>query len=259
VVRVVSSGWDSLVLILPGRWVLRIARNDWAANGYAVEKAVLSRLAPTLPARVPVPVRSGRRWTLTRLIDGRPAGAESSASVGEQLGSFLRALHAFPVAKARALRVPDERRTVNLERFRNLVLPLLDEAERPPGERLLEEHERATFEPALTHADLGPEHIVVQDDQLSGVIDWTDMCIGDPAIDLAWPLYGAPREFAAAVRERYGVSDELARRALVFHALGPWHEVVYGLRTDRRWIESGLAGVRARLPKATGDAATMDR
>jgi hypothetical protein len=44
------------------------------------------------------------------------------------------------------------------------------------------------------------------------------------------------------------VDDELRRRALVYHRLGPWFEVHYGVFTDQpEWIRSGLAGVRSRL------------
>jgi hypothetical protein len=59
------------------------------------------------------------------------------------------------------------------------------------------------------------------------------------------------------------VDDELAARAEVYERLFAWHEVAYGLRIGRpEWIESGLAGVRRRLPLAegaTGSADTMAR
>src|SRR5438093_7700023 len=196
---------------------------------------------------IPVTVRIGKRWTLARRIAGAPVDADATGSVGAQLGIFLKALHSFPVDEARTLGVREEQRAVDIERFRTLVLPLLDRSERQVAERLLAEHGRAQFEPTLVHADLGPEHILVARGQITGVIDWTDACIGDAAIDLAWPLHGASAQFAKAVTVAYGVDDTLARRALVFHALGPWHEVVHGLRNDRRWVESGLAGVRTRL------------
>jgi aminoglycoside phosphotransferase (APT) family kinase protein len=252
-IRVVDSGWDSRVFDLGGRWILRVARQDVVANAYAGEARLLRRLTPTLPIPVPKPIRTGKRWMLVRRIGGTPIGEEAGAGLGHALGEFLRALHSLPLDEALALGL------IDVEPFRREVLPLLRAEERAAGERLLAEHATAEFEPALTHADLGPEHILVDADRIVGVLDWTDACVGDPAIDLAWPLYGAPREFAAAVRARYGVSDDLARRALLFHALGPWHEVVHGLHTDPRWLESGLAGVRARLPGVTGDPATMDR
>jgi aminoglycoside phosphotransferase (APT) family kinase protein len=257
--RVIDSGWDSRVVDIAGRRILRIARNQWARDGYAVEAKLLPRLAPHLPVQVPMPLRRGERWTLTRRIPGQVIGSVAHSALGAEAAAFVAALHAFPVADARAAGVRDERREVDLKTFRELVLPLLGEDERDAGEQLLVEHERARFEPVLVHADLGPEHILVNGRRISGVIDWTDARIGDPAIDLAWPLYGAPAEFAATFAATYGVDGRLARRALVHHALGPWHEVVHGLRTDRRWVATGLDGVRARLRRVADDAATMDQ
>jgi hypothetical protein len=52
----------------------------------------------------------------------------------------------------------------------------------------------------------------------------------------------------------------VARRALLYHALGPWHEAHYGLFLgNTRWVSSALAGVRQRLPKVTGTPDTMAR
>jgi aminoglycoside phosphotransferase (APT) family kinase protein len=256
--RIIETGWDSRVVDFRGKWIVRVARNEWAAKGYATEAKLLPRLAPALPVQVPLIVRAGKKWTLTRRIAGVPVDADASDAVGAQLASFLEALHAFPVADARRLGAPDEQRAVAVERFRAVVLPLLDRGERQLGESLLAEHERARFEPTLVHADLGPEHILVADGRVTGVLDWTDACIGDAAVDLAWALHGAPVPFAAAVAETYGVDEALARRALVYHALGPWHEVVQGVHKDKRWVVSGLVGVRARLGRVAEGAGTMD-
>ena len=190
---------------------------------------------------------------LLKRIPGAPIDERAAAAIGEQLGDFLVALHATPPGDA-----PAHRRALDVERFRRHVLPMLDADERTVGERLVAEHEAAEFEPVLTHADLGPEHILVEGDRISGVLDWTDACFGDAAIDLAWPLYGSAGAFARAFRTRYAVTGDLARRALVFHALEPWHEVVYGLCGDPRWIESGLTRVRERLREVAEAAATMD-
>lgn len=102
----------------------------------------------------------------------------------------------------------------------------------------------------LVHGDLGPEHVLCRDGRLIGVIDWSDACVGDPALDLAWCLHGTPPPVASAVARVYGVVDAAAReRSLFYHRLGPWYEVSYGLDTGReRFVRSGLEGVRARLP-----------
>jgi len=83
---------------------------------------------------------------------------------------------------------------------------------------------------------------------LTGVIDWSDAHIGDPAIDLAWLLYGSGH--FAAVRDAYRADETVCARARDWHQLGPWHEVLFGLDTDQpEFVASGLAGVRSRLTR----------
>jgi aminoglycoside phosphotransferase (APT) family kinase protein len=114
----------------------------------------------------------------------------------------------------------------------------------------LDEPANFEFTPRLTHADLGPAHILSRGGELTGVIDWSDARIGDPALDFAWALNGAPAAFAEAVLGAYASDDHsLPDRALFFHRLGPWYELHYGVHFDHpAYVESGLAGVRSRLP-----------
>jgi aminoglycoside phosphotransferase (APT) family kinase protein len=251
-VRTIETGWDSVAVEVDGEWIVRVARREEVAATYRVEIALLPELAPLFPVAVPAPVRAGPDWILTRRIAGQPfhKGAEI-----RPLGELLAALHAFPVERAQQLGAETHDPQTDVERFRTHVLPLLDPDERAAAESLLDEHAAAPYEPRLTHADLGPEHVLVERGRIGGVIDWTDMRIGDPAIDLAWAL-GASPEIASA----YPVDASAARRALLYHALGPWHEVHFGLFLgDARWVSSGLAGVRERLQKVTGTPDTMAR
>jgi aminoglycoside phosphotransferase (APT) family kinase protein len=88
----------------------------------------------------------------------------------------------------------------------------------------------------------------VEGEHVSGVIDWTDACLGDPALDLAWALYDTSREFADGVRTTYPVTDELAARARDWHLLGPWYEVLHGVAQEQSaYVDSGLTGVVTRL------------
>lgn len=75
---------------------------------------------------------------------------------------------------------------------------------------------------------------------LVGVIDWGDAKVGDPAIDYAWLLNGPFPD--------WDVDEDVRRRAQIYHRLGPWFEVEYGVRTEQtEWVRSGLAGLRSRL------------
>jgi aminoglycoside phosphotransferase (APT) family kinase protein len=90
--------------------------------------------------------------------------------------------------------------------------------------------------------------VLGRDGVLTGVIDFGDLHVGDAAIDLAWALHSTPPAFADALAETYGVTRELRERALTWHRLGPWHEVLHGNDIgDQVLAQVGLAGVLERL------------
>jgi aminoglycoside phosphotransferase (APT) family kinase protein len=128
------------------------------------------------------------------------------------------------------------------------VLPLLPTRLQSAGSTLLQRISTPPPQARLAHRDLGPEHIRVVGDQVTGVIDWGDCCVHDPAIDLAWTAFGSAQAFTDALLAAYRPDDAFLRRARDWHLLGPWHEVLYGLGDgDPGFVESGLAGVVTRL------------
>jgi aminoglycoside phosphotransferase (APT) family kinase protein len=236
----IDEGFDFKVLIVDGAWVVRWPRHRLAVEEIEQEVELLPVLAALLPVEVPqFEYISREPWLVAyRLIRGDPMVAEDPAGVR----AFLDALHAVDVDTVPARR-PDWLETYREQagEFRRVVLPLLDPDERSGGEALLAETETLTgFQPALTHSDLLPEHLLVHEGKLAGVIDWGDARIGDPAIDYAWLLNGPFPD--------WDVDDELRRRARIYHRLEPWFGVHYGAFTDQpERVRSGLAGVRSRL------------
>jgi aminoglycoside phosphotransferase (APT) family kinase protein len=235
-----DDGWDFKVLILEDEWVVRIPRSEPAAEKLAKEIELLPVLAPALPVEIPRFEQVSREphFVVYRLIRGEPLRDEDPAGAR----AFLEALHSLdpsglPVPRLDWLGIY----RAHAESWRERVLPLLDQDERGRAEALLREIETlGEFEPALVHCDLGPSHLLCREGRLAGVIDWADAKIGDPAVDYAW-LLNVPFP-------NWEVDDGLRRRARVYHRLGPWFEVEYGLRTERpAFVAGGLAGVRSRL------------
>jgi aminoglycoside phosphotransferase (APT) family kinase protein len=258
-VRTIDDGWDSLVLEVDGEYVFRFPRRPAVEEWVERETRLLPALAEVLPVAVPrfeFVAHNGLLCVGYRKLVGGPASADLDERAGEDLARFLAALHGFPVERARSLGVPfyePDAWHAMLEGFcgdlRERVLPLLSRGERAPAERFLHGIPRPHFEPVLLHGDLGPEHVLCHEERVVGVIDWSDARVGDPALDLAWCLNGSARVVAEAVARTYGVDPSTRERSLWYHRLGPWHEVVYGLETGwSRFVESGVAGIRARLP-----------
>ncbi|MFG1859826.1 phosphotransferase [Microbispora bryophytorum] len=249
-----GAGWDSQARLVRGRWVERRPRRPEVAARLVMETRLMPWLAQRLPLPVPIPhvLRQEPLVVRHKMVAGESLGIFEAAG-GRTLGAFLRALHTVDPAEAVRRGVPSPRevlreRAATVKDFGTRVIPLLPDDRRAVASTLLDAV-AALPAHALVHGDLGPEHVLMRDGAVSGVIDFSDAHVGDPALDLAWALHGAPPTFARAVAAEYGAAPQLAERALLWHRLSPWHEVTHGLDTgDPDTARSGLEGILARLP-----------
>jgi len=241
-VRQVAAGWDNVVFVVADAWAFRFPRREIAIPGVRRELGTLGRLATHLPLPIPVPRFVGEP------ADGYPwpwfgadflAGVELAEArlpdagrveLGAALGAFLRALHAqrmsrlvgtsLPVDPLRradmGFRVPHARRRLERVAEAGLWAPTHE------MERLLR---RATGLPppprtAVLHGDLHLRHVLVDDEgRPTGVIDWGDVCAGDPSIDLSIAYASLAGDARAAFVEAYGAIDGLTElRARVIGA-----------------------------------------
>lgn len=211
--RLLTEGWDNAVWLADERWVFRFPRREVAVPLIRKEIAVLGQLS--LPLPTPVPRFVGEEFFGAELLPGRELhpGVDRDA-LGRPLGAFLRALHASrvdaplpadPVRRAdMAFRVP---KTIEALTQLGCDVPRFVHEARdlPPAEPV-----------ALVHGDLHFRHVLVDGGAISGVIDWGDVCRGDPSMDL--PLYWCALSPAGreAFLDAYGpVSEEQLLRARV--------------------------------------------
>jgi aminoglycoside phosphotransferase (APT) family kinase protein/8-oxo-dGTP pyrophosphatase MutT (NUDIX family) len=250
-----EQGWDAMATVVEGRWLDRRPRYPDYEVQLRTETRLMPRLAPLLPLPVPVPVVLDEEPLRVRhvMIPGSPApDGALDAEEGRRLGEFLRCLHDLPVNIYVEAGVPDAvaaraELLATLERFLHRVRPLLPEELRESASELLRSVALRT-PTTLVHGDVGPRHVLCEDGHITGVIDWSDAREADPALDLAWALYGTPEAFAEAVATAYGVTDDELARALAWYRLGPWYEVLWGLGPGgQEFTDSGLAGIVARL------------
>ena len=217
----IDDGYDYEVALVDDEWVFRFPRRAAVGEALELEIVLLPAIAPVVPVDVPqfTHVSHDPLFVGYRLIRGEPLVDEDADGVR----AFLEALHAFDPTGLPVDR-PDwvARYRDQCAEFERLVLPLVDLDLRPQAKRLFGEADSLVdFEPALLHADLGPAHLLVRDGRLAGVIDWSDVRFGDPALDYAWLLNGPFPD--------WDVDRDLRRRARFYHRLGPWYEAHYGL------------------------------
>ncbi len=250
-----QEGWDTRATVVESRWLDRVPRFPDAEVQLRSEVRLMPRLAPLLTLEVPVPIvldESPLR-VRHRLLPGELAtGAALTPEDGHRLGEFLRAVHDMPVNVYVESGIPEATAAraellATLERMLHRVVPLLPQEQQDAGQALLRRIALRT-PTSLVHGDLGAHHVTCADGRISGVLDWKDAREADPAVDLAWPLFGTPEPVAEAVAKAYGVTDEELARALDWHRLGPWYETMWGQGPGGpEVVESGIRGILTLL------------
>jgi len=248
--RGVDGGWDNRMWRLGTDLAVRMPRTPRAPGLLRTEQRWLPLLAPDLPLPVPVPVRVGepsvlfpQTWTVTRWVAGEPADRApvSSPRAAGALAGFLRTLHRTAPGGAPASTDRGGPLQALGSGFEGWLAVIAGSDAAAGLRRVWEEAVAAPAwqgAPVWLHADLHPANVIVSGGTLSGVIDFGDMCTGDPATDLAaaWlllPAGAVPRFFGA-----YASADDAAiRRARGWAVLRALALISVG----RRW-EQGLPG-----------------
>ncbi|MGV9765052.1 aminoglycoside phosphotransferase family protein [Micromonospora tulbaghiae] len=218
-VRLGARGWDNQLWRLGDDLAVRL---PWAtASADALlrkEYAWLPGLAPRLPLPVPVPQRLSepserfpRPWLITTWVAGTPADrapVTRAADSATSLATFLTALHqparsGAPAGRDRGGPLADLTGGFAKALTSAIERGLIDD---PDAVRAIW-HDAVTAPqwtgPALwLHADLHPANVLTGGGAICGVIDFGDLCTGDPAYDLAavWLLLpeGSTDHFYAA-------------------------------------------------------------
>lgn len=221
-----GEGWDNFTFRLGEDLAVRLPRRALAVDLLLNEQRWLKVATRNVSLPVPRPVAIGAAghgypwpWSIVPWIDGTPVDhAPLDAEQGSALAAFLHALHRpapadAPANPTRGVRLETRREGFApcLDRLRtacDLITPAIDAAWR----RAL----AASSCDALVwlHGDLHAQNVLSLEGRLAGVIDWGDMCSGDPAVDLCsvWGVLAHPHARAEALRI-YAPDDALLARA----------------------------------------------
>jgi aminoglycoside phosphotransferase (APT) family kinase protein len=268
--RLLDAGWDNTSWRLGDELLVRLPRREAAAGLTLHEQRWLPGLAPFLPLPVPVPLRTGVaddvypwRWTVVPWIDGVPgdrAELVDPIATAERLGRFLRALHrpASPEAPT------SEWRGVPLARRSDTMAQRLDTLAGEVDTGFLRAlWRRALNAPAFEgparwlHGDLHPANTLVRDGTLAAVIDFGDLCAGDPATDIAGAWMLLPTAAIPAFFDAYGAeaaSPGLSYRSAGWAALLALMLLEIGLDDKPTYAVVARATIR-RLQAGLADAA----
>lgn len=277
-VKVFSNGWNSFAAEIDCHDVIKIARKPQYSEKIDREISILNELAPVLRFRIPSPVErgnvDGRTFVIYRMIKGRilcpdphfqgknecvlstlTSGARRR--IEEQISVITRELHSLDPGVISPDILPDlggPSATASrfLSRFRSLGKKYLNLKEQEIlNERLtIFEHTYFIKEKQVTpiHGDFGTWNMLYSDGQITGIIDWGEAGIGDPAIDVMEIIYSMGEESARRIFS-WGSSYEKAFfRARTYLSFSGFFDIEYGESLgDHGLIQRGLNSLRERL------------
>ncbi|MFJ9345919.1 phosphotransferase family protein [Streptomyces sp. NPDC101237] len=262
-----GEGVDNLAYEVNGELVVRFAKEpDPARRGALVDREarLLAAVAGFSPLPVPEPVftvaeqgcLAYRKLPGVPLLElPLPGRSAHGTSTGAALGGFLAALHAVPAARLAGLVDADHQPTAEWHRQAaedyETVAGRIPAGHRRPVEAFLAAappDDGPT--PVFSHNDLGIEHVLVDPVTwtVTGVIDWSDAALVDPARDvgLIHRDLGPAATRAAVHGRRTGTEDTavLVERAVFYARCGVFEDLAHGLETGQeRYVDKSLAAL----------------
>ena len=256
------------------RWVVRSPRTAAAGARLEAEGRLLGVLAGWLPYSVPnvegsASLPEGGRAVVHRTLTGAPldlASLQPGNPLAAAVGRALAALHDVPERLVEDVGLP----VYTADEYRQRRLAEVDRAAgsgHVPAtllarwEHALEEAGAWRFVPCVVHGDLAPENVLVDGNRVTGMLEWAETRLADPADDFAWLASGCTPTTLDAVLEAYTVTrraepdKDLLRRARLAAELAVARWLLHGVTSDDQAVIEDAVGMLTDLDAAVAGTA----
>jgi aminoglycoside 2''-phosphotransferase len=244
------------ILIINDDLVFRFPRFPENIPGFLQELQLLAKLQVHLPLPIPNPIYAsattnepGKVFMGYQLIPGQPlhtdvmnkiANEAILQGLARQLADFLSALHHQTPASL-GLDLPLQDMPDWVHTFYNEVREHLFSPMRREVRQSMTEHFGNYFNtpalqrylPVIIHGDFGGSNILINDNQISGILDFSAAGYGDPALDIAAvSTYGEP--FFSCFCQYYTPGEAMLDRAKFYRGIFALEEAWYGWKNNNK-------------------------
>ncbi|SIS63546.1 phosphotransferase family protein [Salimicrobium flavidum] len=264
-------GQNNTVLIVNERFVFRFPKYLEGIEKLKKETKVLEHIGKRVSLPIPEPKYIhfesgvvGEVFTGYPLLSGTPLWPSEIKKVkkevqiqkiAEQLVRFLSDLHSQPVddLDVKKQRMEDLRHSTEklYEAFKEKLFPYMKETSKKEVARNFEvfisDKKTLNFEPVLIHGDFGASNILwdAEREAVSGIIDFGETEVGDPAYDFAGLSASYGRSFLEKCLGLYTSDDTIMKRIEFYQSTFALQEALHGVENnDQKAFEEGMRGYR---------------
>jgi aminoglycoside phosphotransferase (APT) family kinase protein len=265
-----GQGFDNTVYIVNNKYVFRFPRKEHAVQLLKIENQLLPLIVDKVNIAIPEPIFFGQatkdyKWPFTgyRLVKGDSPGVLSNEIrnlSAAPLALFLKKLHLFPIEQAEKMGVPYDRfERMNIRKRKEMLignikkateLQLVEDTQIAMEWLSTMEVEELDSPVVLVHGDIHIRNILVnKEGVISGIIDWGDTHLGNPAIDLSIVYSFLPTSGRELFFQIYGeVSADIKMVAKFFAIYVAFILVLYGHDLkDEQLVASAKESIKLAL------------
>ncbi|MEO0049275.1 MAG: hypothetical protein RL556_607 [Actinomycetota bacterium] len=186
----------------------------------------------------------GKRAVLLSYVYGMPidlTAINGNDPLVASIAKSLAAIHGLPNPVVENAGMP-EYSPADVVRLRTNELDRAAETGKVPSvllsrwENALADVSLFKFLPTVIHADMHGDHVLESEDQVSGILEWGNLQIGDPAADFAWIVGSQNHDVAYAIMLEYqalrpNTDSHLKQRAELYGELELARWLLHGVKT----------------------------
>lgn len=264
-----NSGWDNFAIKVDNKYLFRFPKHPDAYNQIQREVEVLGSLKPCLPSTIKVPnylaanLDTDYPFVYYEMIPGQPLTLElyhnftgtQKESLAQNIATFLNTLHSISPKSCPHLEKVNPLKNYRefYQQVQTICFKYLTPAQQAKTDQLFNRYfdnpSFQNFTPAIIHGDLSENHILITDDGI-GIIDFGDVSVFDPAIDLSW-FHLFDKNLFHGVLSKYSTLKDpgFEHRICEFYIpIIPHYGIIYGEETHNpEMIRSELADLTTNL------------
>ncbi|EWG08348.1 MULTISPECIES: phosphotransferase [Cytobacillus] len=256
-----NQGWDNEIVIINDDIVFRFPKKNDIKEKLIKESALLNTLSKEVKIKkssIKVPKyqiiydeNRSLQFVYYSYLEGFPISEINDKEIikteksAQDIGEFLTVLHTLDVSNMRKVGLKrNHEKKYWLNFFKSVQMYLykyISEKEQEDINNLfysfLNNSKYSLYEEKVIHGDLTDSNILYckKENRITGIIDFTDSQIGDPAFDFAGFYWDLGPEFTKKIISNYKVLDSdkklMYNRITEFYGLQPiFHELVYSIK-----------------------------